>query len=142
MCKKKKKELDHLLTPYMRINSNWIKDLNVRLKTIKILEESKGCKIPDISHSSICSDTSPQASKTKEKINKWDYIKLKRFFTAKENVNKVRRQLTELENTFAIKKWAKDLNRHFSKKDVQMANRNMKRCSTHWSSEKCKLKPQ
>ena len=73
-CKKKLK-LDHFLTPGTRINSNWIKYLNVRLEIIKIPEENIGRKISDISHSNIFSDISPQVRETKEKINKWDYIK-------------------------------------------------------------------
>ena len=79
MCRKIK--LDHFLIPHIRINSKWIKDLNVRPKTIKILEEHIGSKISDIVCSNILSHISPQARETKEKINKWDYIKLKRFCT-------------------------------------------------------------
>ena len=67
-------KLDHLLIPHIRINSKWIEDLNVRPKTIKIIEENIGSKISDIAHSNILSDMSPQAWETKEKINKWDYI--------------------------------------------------------------------
>ena len=65
--------------PHTRINSKWVKDLNIRDQTIKILEDSIGSKISDIAHSNILSDTSPPAMETKEKINKWDYIKLKSF---------------------------------------------------------------
>ena len=64
----------------MRINSKWIKDLNIRPETIKILQENTGSKILDIAYSNILSDISPQVRETKEKkINKWDYIKIKSF---------------------------------------------------------------
>ena len=98
-CRKRK--LDHLLTPYTRINSKWIKDLNVRPQTIKIIEENIGSKILDIVHSSILSDISPQARETEEKINKWDYINIKSFCTVKEIINKIKRQSREWENIWA-----------------------------------------
>ena len=66
-------------TPHTRINSKWIKDLNIRPQTIKILEENIDSKISDIGRSNILSDISPQAMETKEKTNIWDYIKLKSF---------------------------------------------------------------
>ena len=74
-----------------RINSKLIKDLHVRPETIKIVEENIGSKISDIAHGNILSDISFQARETKGKINKWDYIKLKRVCTAKENTNKIKR---------------------------------------------------
>ena len=78
-----------------RINSKWIKNLNVRPETIKILEENIGSKILDIAWSNILLYISPQAMETEEKINKWDYVRLKTFCTAKEIINKIKRQSTE-----------------------------------------------
>ena len=98
MCRKMK--LDHLLTSHTRINSKWIIDLNVRPGIVKIVQENIGRKLSDIAHSTILLDISLQARETKEKINKWDYIKLKSFCTAKEFINKIRRHPTEWENIF------------------------------------------
>ena len=115
-----------------------------------------GKTLSDINHSRILYDPPPRILEIKAKINKWDLIKLKSFFTMKETISKVKRQPSEWEKIIAneatdkeliskiymqllqlnsrkindpIKKWTKELNRHFSK-DIQMANKHMKRCST------------
>ena len=85
----------HLLTPHRRINSKWIKDLNVRPETIKIREENTGSKISDIAHSNFFYQIYLlRQGKQNKKINKWDYSKLKRF-AQQRNINKIKRQLTE-----------------------------------------------
>ena len=72
-------KLEYQLTPYIKRNSRWIKDLNISHDTIKVLEENIGKKISDILHSSIFPDMSPRARDIKERINKWDLIKIKSF---------------------------------------------------------------
>ena len=93
---------DHQLTPYRKINSRWIKDLNISRNTIKVLEENIGRQIPNIPHSNILTDTSPKARDIKERINKWDLIKIKSFCMAKENSIKIKREPTVSENIFAM----------------------------------------
>ena len=166
-CKRMK--LEHFLTPYTKINSKWIKDLNVRPETIKLQEENIGKTLSDINHSRILYDPHPRILEIKGKINHWDLMKLKSFCTTKETISKVKRQPSDWEKIIAkeaadkglsskiykqllqlntrkindpIKKWAKDLNRHFSKEDIQMANKTWKYAQHHSLSEKCKSKPQ
>ena len=85
-----KMKIYHFVRLHSRINSKCIKDLNIRLKGIKILEEIIGSKISDITYSNILSDISPQARETNERINNWKYIKLKYSCTAKETVGKIK----------------------------------------------------
>ena len=87
-CKKMK--LDHQLTLHTKINSRWTKDLYISGDSIKVLEENIGKKISDIPCSNIFTDMSPRAKDIKERINKWDFIKMKSFCTAKENISKTK----------------------------------------------------
>jgi len=162
-------KLEHFLTSCTKINSKWIKDLNVRPETIKLLEESIGKLLSDINHSRILYDPPPRVLEIKAKINKWDLIKIKSFCTTHEIISQVKRQTSEWEKTIAneatvkeliskiykqllklnsskindpIKKWAKELNRHFCKEDIEMANKRVKNAQHHSLSEKCKSKPQ
>ena len=140
-------KLEHFLTPYTKINSKWIKDLNVRPETIKLLEENIGKTLSNRNHSRILYDPSPRVIEIKAKIKKWDLIELKSFCTTKETLCKVKRQPSELEKLIAneatdkeliskiykqllqlnsrkindpIKICAKELNRYISKEDIQM----------------------
>ena len=132
-----------------------VKDLNITHDTIKVLEEYIGRKISDIPPSNIFTDMSPRARDMKERINKWDLINIKSFSTAKESSIKMEREPAIWENICQwhlgqgfylkiyeeltwlhsrktnnpTKKRSKDLNRHFSKKDMQQVQRHMKRCS-------------
>ena len=154
MCKRMK--LEHFLTPHTKINSKWIEDLKVRPETVNLLEENTGRTLDDINQSKVLYDPPPRIMEIKTKVNKWDLIKLKIFFTAKETISKVKRkssewgkimanettdrinfqniqaahQLNTIETNNPIKNWERDLNRHLSKQDIQMVNKHMKRCST------------
>ena len=142
VCKRMKSE--HFLTSYTKISSKWIKDLNVRPETIKLLEETIGRTLDDINHSKILCDPPPRVMEIKTKVSKWDLIKLKNFCTAKETISLAKREPSEWEKIIAnetdrgliskiykqlmqlstrkmnnpIKKWVKELNRHFSKEDI------------------------
>ena len=102
-------KLDYFLILCTKINSKWIKDLNARLENMKLIEESRACTFFYIGLGNIFLEISPQARKTKTKIDKWDYITLKGFCIAKETINKTKRPLIEWEMIFADDTFKKGL---------------------------------
>ena len=85
-------KLEHIFTPYTKVNSKWIKNLNIRCGMIKLLEESISKTFSDINRTNVFLGQSPKAIEIKAKINKWDLIKLTSFYTAKKTRNKTKRQ--------------------------------------------------
>ena len=79
-------KLEHFLTPFTKVNSKWIRDLNVRPETIQLLEDNLSRTLDNINQSKILYDPPPRAMQIKTKVNKWDLIKLKIFCTAKETI--------------------------------------------------------
>ena len=161
--------LDHFLTPDTKINSKWMKDLNVRQEAIKMLRRKQAKTSLILPAATSYSTHLRRQGKQKQKMNYWDLIKIKSFCTVKETISKTKRQPTEWEKIFAndisdkglvskiykefiklntqktnnpVKKWAKDMNRHFSKEDIQMVNRHIKNAQHHSLSVKYKSKPQ
>ena len=106
-CRRMK--LEHPLTPYTKINSKWIKDLNVRPEAIKLLDENISKTLSDINPSRILYDPPPRVMEIKAKINKWDLIKLKCFCTTKETISNVKRQPSEWEKVIADEATDKEL---------------------------------
>ena len=140
-----------------------MKDLNVRQESIKILEENTGNTLFELGHSNFLQDTYTKAKETKAKMNCCDFIKIRGFCTAKDTVNKTKRQPTEWEKIFAndvsdkglvsktykellkintketknpIMKWAKDMKRNLTEGDTDMANLHMRKCSASLASGK------
>ena len=119
-------KLDHFLTLHTKINSKWIKDLNVRPETIKLLEENIGETLSDINHSRILYDPPLRVMEIKAKVNKWDLIKLKSFCTTKETISKVKRKPSEWEKIMANEATDKELISKIYKQFVQLNTRKKK----------------
>ena len=119
-------KLEHFLTPYTEINSKWIKDLNVRPETIKVLEENIGRSLSDTNHSKILYDPPSRVMEIKAKINKWDLIKLKSFCTSKETISNVKRQPSEWEKIIANEITDKELISKIYKQLMQLNTRKIK----------------
>ena len=116
-------KLEHFLTPYTKINSKWIKDLNVRPEATKLLEENIGRTLYDINQSKILYDPPPRVMEIKSKINKWDLLKLKSFCPARETINKVKIQPSEWEKIIANETTDKGLISKIYKQLIQVNTR-------------------
>ena len=119
-------KLEHFLKQYTKIKSKWIKDLNVRPETIKLLEENIGKTLSDVKHSRILYDTPLRVMEIKAKINKWDLIKLKNFCTTKETIHKVKRQPSEWEKIIANEATEKELISKIYKQLLQLNSRKIR----------------
>ena len=102
-------KLNHSLTPYTKVNSKWMKDLNVRQESIKIIEKNIGNNLFDIGHSNFFQDTSPKAREAKVKMNFWNFIKIKSFAQQRKQSTKLRGSPRNgrryLQMTLQIKGW-------------------------------------
>ena len=118
-------KLEHFLTPYTKINSKWIKDLNVRPETIKLLEENIGKILSDMNDSRVLYDSPPRILEIKANINKWDLIKIKSFCTTRETISKVKRQPSEWEKIIPNEATDKQLISKIYKQLIQINTRKM-----------------
>ena len=125
-------KLEHSLMLYTKINSKWIKDLNVRPETIKLLEENIDRILNDINQSKILYDSLPRVTEIKTKVNKWDLIKHKNFCTAKETISKVKRQPSEWEKIMANETTDKGLISKIYKQLIQPNTRKTNNPTKKW----------
>ena len=112
-----------MLTPYKKVNSKWINDLNVRPETIKLLEEDIGRTLDNINQNKIFYDPPPRVTQIKTKVNKWDLIKLQSICTAKETISKAKRQPSEWETVIANETTDKGLISKIYKQFIQLNTR-------------------
>ena len=126
-------KLEHFLTPYMKINSKWFKDLNARPETIKLLEKNTDKVLSDINHSRILYDPPHRVMEIKAKSNKWDLIKLKSFCTMKETISKVKRQTSEWEKIIANEATDKELISKIYKQFLQLNSRKINDPIKKWA---------
>ena len=116
-------KLEHFLTPHTKINSIWIKDLNIRTEAIKLLKENIDRTLDDINQSKILYDPSPRELEIKEKVNKSDLIKLKSFYTVEETTSEMKRQPSEWEKIIANETTDKGLISNIYKQLIQLNTR-------------------
>ena len=128
-------KLEHFLTPHTKINSKWIKHLNVRPETIKLLEQNIGRTLNDINQSKMFYDPPPRVMEIKTKVNMWDLIKFKSFCTAKETVSKVKRQPSEWMKTIANEIIDKGLICKIYKQFIQLNTRKTDNPIKNWEKK-------
>ena len=125
-------KLEHFLTPYTKINTKWIKDLNVGPETIKLLEENIGKTLNDINQSKIIYDPPLTVMEIKTKVNKWDLIKFISFCTAQEAICKVKKQPSEWEKIIANETIDKGLISSLHKQLIQLNTRKTNNPIQEW----------
>jgi len=128
-------KLEQFLTPYTKINFKWIKDLNVRPETIKLLEENKGRTLCNINHSKMLYDPPLRVMEIKTKINKRDPIKLKSFCKMKETISKLKRQPSKWEKIIANELTDKELSSKIYKQFMQLNTRKMNDPIKKWAKD-------